>query len=135
MWEHVLPAYKTEAEAENPDTAKEVSEVRVDTTTSDNTILVETKEVACPTDGCVPAERLGNSIVENTVTPCDIGADHSLLGVSIYLLVTSDSLSKNSEWTRWKATLPKCKQVAEKLPATAPYSLPPLPLINRTTPA
>lgn len=94
--EHVLPACKTEAEAESSDTAKEVAEVGVDTTTSDNTDIDVSKEVTVHTDGWVETEALGNAMKENTVRSIGSGADHALSGVSIYLVLTSDTLPKNS---------------------------------------
>lgn len=93
---YVLPMRITEAERENSDTAWEVVEVGVDTTTSDNTDYDVTCEVTESTVGCVKMEVLGNADVSNTCVSVDSGADHALLGVSMYLVLTSDSLSKYS---------------------------------------
>lgn len=68
----------------------------MDTTTSDNTSDEDTCKVAIPTVGCVKIERLGNAMWENTVCSWDTGTDHALSGVSIYLVFTSDSLTKYS---------------------------------------
>lgn len=93
---YVLPIMMAETERENSDTACEVAEVGVDTTTSDNTIYDDTVVVTESTVGCVKIERLGNADVNNTCVSVDSGADPTSLGVPMYLVLTSDSLSKYS---------------------------------------
>lgn len=82
-----------ETEAESSMEPKEVSVVGVDTTTSDEPSSDDTCEVACSNVGKVKSEVSGGTNESISSLTVEIGADHTLTGVTIKDAKVADSLT------------------------------------------